>query len=111
MFIISALLATQLAIKPPAKHGATVDSSTITLVEVQNDRHVPVTVYAQNGWGEFRLGVVPADSTETFRVPNPIAFDDEVDFFVHGSGLPDQETGTVEIHRGEHLGILVPPKR
>jgi hypothetical protein len=109
MFIVAALLASQLAAKPP-KHNTSPDSSAMTLVEVQNDRNVPVTVYAQDSWGEFELGVVGADSTATLRVSDPVVVDGDIDFFVRPRGEPTQETGTVEVHRGERLGIIVPAK-
>ena len=112
MFIMTALIATQLAVSPPPKHrGTPVDSSSMTLVEVQNDRSVPVAVYLQDEWGESKLGVVPADSTVTLRVKDPLVNDHEIDIFVQPRGQPDEDTGTLEIHRGEHLGVVVPPRR
>lgn len=112
MFIITALLATNLAItKPPKHHSSVPDSSDMTLVEVQNDRNVPVVVYAQDSFGEMKLGVVAADSTATFRLSNPIGTDAEIDFFVHPKGQLDEDTGNIDVRRGEHLGILIPPKK
>ena len=112
MFIMTALLATQLAVAKPPKHHASVpDSSDMTLVEVQNDRNVPVVVYAQNSWGDVKLGVVDADSTATFRLSDPLALAGNIDFFVHPKGELEEETGTIDVRRGEHLGILVPPKK
>jgi hypothetical protein len=111
MFFIATLVATQLAIKPP-KHRATVpDSSGMTLVEVQNDRTVPVTVYAQDSWGETELGVVPADSEVTLRVLNPIRLDDDIDFFVHPKGQPNEETGDMNVRRGDRIAIVVPARK
>jgi hypothetical protein len=112
MFIITALLATNLAItKPPKHHSSVPDSSDMTLVQVQNDRNVPVVVYAQDSWGEVKLGVVNADSTATFRLGKPIEPDAEIDFFVHPKGQLEEDTGNIDVRRGEHLGILVPPKK
>jgi hypothetical protein len=112
MFIMTALLATQLAVAKPPKHHASVpDSSDMTLVEVQNDRNVPVVVYAQDSWGETKLGVVDADSTVTFRLTDPFALEGHIDFFVHPKGQLDEDTGTIEVHRGERLGIVVPPNK
>src|SRR5215211_2459165 len=94
MFIVTALLVTHLAVaKPPKLHSSVPDSSDMTLVEIQNNRNVPVVVYAQDGWGETKLGVVDADSTATFRLSDSIALDSHIDFFVHPKGQFDQETG------------------
>jgi len=111
MLIIATFLAAQLTTKPP-KHKAEVpDSSTMTLVEVQNNRNVPVTVYAQDEWGEVELGVVGADSAATLRLSDVLADDDDIDFFVHPKGAADEETGNVDVHRGERIGILVPTRK
>ena len=112
MFIINALLAMNVAVaKPPKHHSSTPDSSSMTLVEIQNNRNVPVVVYAQDTWGEVKLGVVGADSTATLRLSDPLVLDGDVDFFVHPKGQEDEGTGNVEVHRGERLGILVPAKK
>src|SRR4029079_14054806 len=64
LFLIAPVLATQLAsVKPPKHKSSLPDSTDMTLVEVQNNRNVPVTVYGQNSWGELKLGVVPAETT------------------------------------------------
>ena len=112
MFIIAALLATHLASTKPPKHKASApDSSAMTLVEVQNNRDVPVRVYAQDGFGEIEMGVVPAGTTATLRIADPIVLDGDVDFFVHPQGQPEEETGTLEIHRGDRIGVLVPARK
>jgi hypothetical protein len=111
MLIIATALAAHLATKPP-KHKAEVpDSSAMTLVEVQNNRNVPVTVYAQDSWGEVELGVVAADSTVTLRVSDAVNPDQAIDFFIHPKGRPDEDTGNVEVHRGERIGIVVPARK
>ena len=112
MIILAAVLASAIATAKPhhPRLEAAMDSSTVTLVEVQNDRQVPVTVYAQNSWGEVKLGVVPPDSTVTLRLSDALMRRGEVDFFAHPRGQPEQETGYIEVRRGERLGILVPPR-
>ena len=112
MFIMAAVLASSLAMAKPhhPRHEVPIDSASATLIEVQNDRHVPVVVYAQDSWGEVQLGVVPPDSTVTLRLSDALVERGNVDFFVHPKGAPDQETGYLEVHRGERLGILVPPR-
>jgi hypothetical protein len=112
MFIIGAVLATQLAsVKPPKHRSSAPDSTDMTLVEVQNNRNVPVTVYGQNSWGELKLGVVPAETTVVLRLSDAVTEDGDVDFFVHPKGQADETTGSLEVHRGERLGILVPEKK
>ena len=112
MFIIAAVLATQLAsVKPPKHRSSVPDSTDMTLVEVQNNRNVPVTVYAEDTWGEVKLGVVAAGSAATLRLNDPLMMDGDVDFFVHPKGGQDETTGSIEMHRGERLGILVPEKK
>lgn len=112
MFIMAAVFASALAMEKPhhPRQQVPIDSSNATLIEVQNDRHVPVVVYAQDSWGEVELGVVPPDSTITLRLSDAFVSRGDVDFFVHPKGQPDQETGYLEVRRGERLGILVPPR-
>ena len=112
MIIMAAVFASALGTAKPhhPRHDAATDSSNVTLVEVQNDRKVPVTVYAQDSWGEIKLGVVPADSTVTLRLRDDFVSRGDVDFFVQPRGQPEQETGYLEMHRGERLGIVVPPR-
>src|SRR4051812_13052953 len=110
MFIMTAVLASTLAMVKPhhPRQDTSIDSPNATLIEIQNDRRVPVVVYAQDSWGEVRLGVVPADSTVTLRLNDAIVSRGEVDFFVHPKSGPEEETGYLDVHRGERLGILVP---
>src|SRR5215211_7511139 len=111
MVIMAAVLASALAMEKPRhpRHQASLDSN-VTLIEVQNDRHVPVAVYAQDAYGEVELGVVPPDSTVTLRLRDAFVGRGDVDFFVHPKGAPDQETGYLDVRRGERLGIVVPPR-
>ena len=88
------------------------DSSKMTLVVVQNNAKRPVTVYAQNAVGEFKLGVVDANDTGTLRLPDwVIALDPSIDFFVDpkGGGF-SQDSGILDMRRGEHLGLVFPGK-
>jgi hypothetical protein len=112
MFIIAAVLATQLAsVKPPKHKSSRSDSTDMTLVEVQNNRNVPVIVYGQNSWGEVKLGVVPAEGTATLRLSDSLVRGGDVDFFVHPKGQEDETTGSLEVRHGERIGILVPEKK
>lgn len=113
------LIAAGTAMNPPTSHttsdSAAVlarDSSAMTLVVVQNNAKRPVTVYAQNAVGEFKLGVVDAYDTGTLRLPDwVIALDSTVDFFVDpkGGGF-SQDSGNLDLRRGEHLGLVFPGK-
>ena len=112
MFIMTAVLASTLVMVKPhhPRHDTSIDSPNATLIEVQNDRKVPIIVYAQDSWGDVRLGVVPADSIVTLRVNDAVVTRGEVDFLVHPKKGPDEETGYLDVHRGERLGILVPSR-
>ena len=77
----------------------------MTLVDVQNDRSVPVTVYVQYTRDEVELGVVGPVSTARLRVVDALAADGSLDFFVYPKGQPERETGTLDVHRAERPGI------
>ncbi len=82
----------------------------MTLVVVQNNAKGLVTVYAQNAVGEFKLGVVDAYDMATLRLPDwVIALDPTIDFFVDpkGGGF-SQDSGNLDVRRGEHLGLVFP---
>ncbi len=96
----------------PSHHhprSAMPDSSAMTVVLIQNDRPQPVTVYAQDDVGEFKLGIVPPDSVVTLRIPDlMVAGGATIDFFVHPKGGVEQESGFIEVRNGDHVGLVVP---
>ena len=98
----------------PTHHPKTdtpADSTRMTFVVVQNDRPTPVTIYADEASGEFRLGTVPAWGLETLRVPEALVLDEtNIDFYVAPRTGFDLDTGYLEVHRGEHIGVIVPPR-
>lgn len=102
------LLAT--ASPSPSAPAAPVDSATLTLVVVQNDLTVPVTVYAQNGAAEYKLGIVAPLGTETLSVPDYALLEGDIQFFVHPVGQVDESTVPLELHRGERVGLVVPQR-
>ena len=113
MFIL-ALVALPLLGGAPTERAARAkptpdDSAQMTLVVVQNDRDVPVTVYLERGNEEVRLGRVGGMSDSTLRVPDFIAGQD-VRFFVQPVGESEESTGLVDLERGEHLGLVIPPR-
>lgn len=95
----------------PSKTPSAADSANMALVEVQNDRSQPVTVYAEGAEGEFKIGEVPPDSVITLRVPDLVVGGGaEVDFLVHPKGGFDEDSGYLELRRGEKLGLVVPDR-
>jgi hypothetical protein len=83
-----------------------------TSVEVENERAADVTVYLQAGDRELRLGVVPADSIMTFVIPRwLVSTTESAVVFVHPTGQITEDSGVLDIHPGEHFGIIVPAKR
>jgi hypothetical protein len=94
-----------------AKTETPADSARMTLVVVQNDRPTPVTIYADEASGEYRIGTVPAWEMETLRVPDALVLDESnIDFYIAPRGDLDLESGYLEVHRGEHVGLIVPPR-
>ena len=80
-----------------------------TAIEVQNDRNVDVTVYAQGSTGEIRLGVVRADSIATLTIPEWLVLESgSIDIFVQPRGQFEEDTGPLEIREGDRIGVVVP---
>jgi hypothetical protein len=98
---------------PPADSTAPpapVDSSNMTLVVVQNDRSVPATVYLQDEVGEYKLGVVAPFATTTLSIKSLLLMEGDVQFFVHPAGQIDESTELMDLHRGERIGLVIPPR-
>ncbi|HTE46055.1 MAG TPA: hypothetical protein VK636_12465 [Gemmatimonadaceae bacterium] len=93
-----------------AKPSAPIDSADMTLVVVQNDRNVAVTVYAQNELGEHKIGAVAPYGTTTLSLDNVVFGETDVQFFVQPAGELEESTGVLEIDRGERIGVVVPPR-
>ena len=72
MFIVNALLAIKSRSRSHQSTRIDADSSSMTLVEVQNNRNVPVTVYAQDSWGEGEVGRRPRRQHRNPPRPEPI---------------------------------------
>jgi hypothetical protein len=80
-------------------------------ITVDNPRAVPVTVFADQGPFDVRLGRVPAKSRVTLRFPKSVVLADEsIQVFVHPEGSEDLSSETLQIRKGEHLGLRVPPR-
>lgn len=111
--IIAVLAFPVLMAAPPVDSttvSAPIDSTNVALVEVENDRTVPVTVYAQNDFGEHKLGVVAPRSTETMTLAKNELGRGDVQFFVHPAGQIEESTDPMELHRGERIGLVVPAR-
>ena len=93
-----------------ATSSAPLDSSVMTLLVVQNDRSVAVTVYAQDELSELKLGVVEPYGMATFEVAPYMVAEGEVQFFVHPAGQVDEASQPLELTRGERVGLVVPPR-
>ena len=95
----------------PAPRGASApeDSAAMTLVVVENDRRVPATVYLERGAEDIRLGIVGAVGDTTLRIPDYLA-DGEARFFVEPAGEIDESTGSIDIERGKHVGLVIPER-
>ena len=111
-FIATLALPVLMAGAPPvtAAPSAPIDSTDMTLVVVENDRNVPVTIYGQNGAGESKLGVVAPHASVTMAVKDVELDWGPVTFFVHSPGAADESSGSLDIHRGEHVGLVVPER-
>ena len=112
--ILTTLLAVQLAAASPMiapRHDggfATEDSSAMTLVLVQNNRHVPVTVWAEDAWGDFKLGVVAADGSGSFFLKPRLLMNGQVRLFVISPGRANEDTGLLQMSPGDAIGVTVP---
>ena len=70
-----------------------------------------VTVYAQTSYGELKLGVVGPFDTATLRIPDGVVDESShIDFFIEPKRGAEQESGYLELERGEHIGLVVPER-
>ncbi len=93
---------TMMAVIPPEELA----DATLT---VDNPRAKLVTVYAEQGPFDVRLGQVPAHSRATLRFPKSVVLPDQsIQIFVHPEAGIDLGSETMEVRPGEHLGLRVP---
>ncbi|MEO8336501.1 MAG: hypothetical protein ABI664_16090 [bacterium] len=110
MLNIIAALALPLAVATsPAP--VTTDSADMTLVVVDNDRGVAVTVYEEDSFGDFKLGVVAPNSQATLRMKDYIIYESQVQFFVVPKGELEESAPMLDVRRGERVGLVVPARR
>lgn len=86
------------------------DSSSMTVVVVQNDRNVPVTVYVQSELGELKLGVVGPGADTTMRIADYLVTEGDIRFFVQPKGQLEEGSALVDVERGQRVGLVIPPR-
>jgi hypothetical protein len=78
-------------------------------VTVDNSRGKAVTVFAEQGEFDVRLGEVPAHGRVTLRFPKSVVHPNgTLQLFVHPEGGIDLSSETLHVRSGEHLGLRVP---
>lgn len=76
---------------------------------VDNPRNVPVTVYAESGTFDVRLGQVAPRSRLTLRFPKSVISPfGTVEIFLHPQNGIDLSSDALKVRPGDHLGIRVP---
>jgi hypothetical protein len=80
-----------------------------TTITVENPRNRAVTVFAEQGQYDVRLGRVPARERGTLRFPKYVVDRDRsVRIFVSPDGGTDMSTSLMRLKKGEHLALKVP---
>ena len=80
-----------------------------TTLTVDNPRSQAVTVYADQGPFDVRLGTVAAHTRETLKLPDSALYAaPDLQIVVHPEGGWDLASETLTVRRGEHLGLRVP---
>ena len=76
---------------------------------VENPRDRAVTVFAEQGEFDVRLGQVPARSRITLPFPKSVVRSDQtIQIFVHPDAGADLSSDTMQLRQGQHLGLRVP---
>jgi hypothetical protein len=80
-----------------------------TTITVDNPRNRAVTVFAEQGQYDVRLGRVPARERATLRFPKYVVDRDRsLRIFVTPDGGTDMSTALLRLKKGEHLALKVP---
>lgn len=78
-------------------------------VTVENPRGTPVTIYARTQGFDVKLGEVPAKGRVTLSFPRSIIrVDRTVMLFVHLPNGVELASETLQVGKGQHLGLRVP---
>jgi hypothetical protein len=87
------------------------DERAETTLTVENERNVPVTIYAEEGDFDHPLGRVGAHDESTFVLPAWLSGPGQgVRLFVHPLNGFDLASDLLDVTRGEHIGVRVPPR-
>jgi hypothetical protein len=90
-----------------AQHQTGARSGTVA---VQNNRDVPVTVYAEDGAFDVKLGTVGAFQVSTLPLPERELYRESIRFLVHPARGFDLETEAFDVHPGVALGLMIPDR-
>lgn len=76
---------------------------------VENPRATSVTVFAEEGDFDVRLGQVPAHGSAPLRFPkSALRPDESIQIFVHPDFALDLASDALQAKPGAHLGLRVP---
>lgn len=85
-------------------------SEGMTTVAVENDMAREVTLFAEEGDFDLRLGTVPPHAERVLIIPDQLAEQQEsVELVAHPEGGVDFPTRTFQVYPGAHLRMKVPP--
>ncbi len=96
---------------PDSSVAAPADSAAMTLIVVQNERNVPVTIYAENEFGEYNLGIVNADGTQTIQLARYMVEHGALKFFVQPKGQLEESSDPIDVDIGQRIGLVVPVRK
>jgi hypothetical protein len=78
-------------------------------VTVDNPRVTPVTIFAEQGDFDLRIGQVPAHSRATLKLPKSVILpSNSIKLFVHPENGFDLGSQMFGVSPGDHLGLKVP---
>lgn len=87
----------------------TPDELSATTLTVENHRSVEVTIYAEQGEFDVRLGKVAAGEITTLNLPKWLVNDHQaIEIFAHPARGEDLESTRIDLRKGEHLGLRIP---
>lgn len=90
------------ATERPVKHDS------VSTIEVQNNRNVPVTVFLERGDFDVRVGTVGPLRTANLPLEAWMIQHDAVQLFVHPEGQMDLESQVFNVRNGDRIGLIVP---
>jgi aromatic ring-cleaving dioxygenase len=106
------VLALTAAISQGTFAGRTVDRpirrDSVSTIEVQNNRNVPVTVFLERGDFDVRVGTVGPLQTANLPLEAWMLQNDAVQLFVHPEGEMDLQSQVFDVRNGERIGLIVP---